>query len=86
MKNGYEHVPGIPVQAIDTTGAGDAFMSGILYSLDQHNEAPHELTLEEAVKIAKFASVSGALAASTKGAMTALPTLAEVNQHLEDMN
>lgn len=38
------------------------------------------ITIEEAEAIAKFASVSGGLAASEKGAMTALPTLAAVNQ------
>ncbi|WP_175990557.1 aminoimidazole riboside kinase [Bacillus sp. Marseille-Q1617] len=77
-----EHVPAMKVKAVDTTGAGDAFVSGILYSLHQFEGDIDSLTLEEAVEMARFASVSGALAASTKGAMTALPTLEEVNSHL----
>ena len=30
---GLEHVPGVPVKAIDTTGAGDMYAAGILYGL-----------------------------------------------------
>ncbi|WP_134699408.1 aminoimidazole riboside kinase [Ammoniphilus sp. YIM 78166] len=77
-RQGEVHVPALPVQAVDTTGAGDAYVSGVLYCLNECEEPLRSLTVEEAEKIARFASVSGALAASTKGAMTALPTLAEV--------
>jgi fructokinase len=73
------------VKAVDTTGAGDAFVSGMLYSLHEYEGSMKELSLEKAVQMAKFASVSGALAASTKGAMTALPTLEEVQKHLQEV-
>lgn len=79
-----EHVPAMKVKAVDTTGAGDAFVSGILYSLHEYEGDMESLTLQEAVEMARFASVSGALAASTKGAMTALPTLEEVNSQLRE--
>ncbi len=75
---GKVHVPALEVQAVDTTGAGDAYVSGVLYCLHEYDGSLESLTLVEAEQIARFASVSGALAASTKGAMTALPTLAEV--------
>lgn len=81
--DGYEHVPAMKVKAVDTTGAGDAFVSGMLYSLNEYEGDINEITLSEAVGMAKFASVSGALAASTKGAMTALPTLDEVKKQLQ---
>lgn len=71
-------VPAMKVNAVDTTGAGDAFVSGMLYQLHQYKGAISELTLEEAKEMASFAAVSGGLAASTKGAMTALPTLEEI--------
>lgn len=29
----YHQVPGVPVQAIDTNGAGDLFAGGVLYGL-----------------------------------------------------
>lgn len=76
------HVPAMKVKAVDTTGAGDAFVSGILYKLEKRREGIKNLSMEEAKEIAQFASVSGGLAASTKGAMTALPTISEVEQIL----
>ena len=30
---GLEHVPGVPVKAIDTTGAGDMYAAGVLYGI-----------------------------------------------------
>lgn len=82
-KEGHTRVPAMKVQAVDTTGAGDAFVSGILYQLSERNKAIHELSLEELEEITRFASVSGALAASTKGAITALPTRFEVDNYLK---
>ncbi len=76
------HVEAMKVEAVDTTGAGDAFVSGILYKLEKRREGIANLSIEEAKEIARFASVSGGLAASTKGAMTALPTISQVEQIL----
>ncbi len=78
-----QYVPAMKVQAVDTTGAGDAFVSGILYSINDYKGNIESISLEEAARMARFAAVSGALAASTKGAMTALPSLEEVKSHLE---
>ncbi len=80
----YAKVQAMKVEAVDTTGAGDAFVSGFLYSLHEFTKDIASLTLPEAVMMAEFASVSGGLAASTKGAMTALPTLEEVHQYLKN--
>ncbi|WP_227394547.1 aminoimidazole riboside kinase [Jeotgalibacillus aurantiacus] len=77
-KDGALHVPARKVHAVDTTGAGDAFVSGILYSLHEYQGDIESLTLEEAKSMVELASKSGALAASVKGAMTALPTIEEV--------
>ncbi|WP_079477835.1 aminoimidazole riboside kinase [Halobacillus salinus] len=82
-KEGHTTVPAMKVQAVDTTGAGDAFVSGVLYQLSERDKSTDQLTLSELEDITKFASVSGALAASTKGAMTALPTRAEVDEYLK---
>ncbi|WP_078553936.1 aminoimidazole riboside kinase [Bacillus alkalicellulosilyticus] len=73
-------VEAMKVNAVDTTGAGDAFVSGVLYQFNQYDGNPLSLPAEEIGKFAAFGSVSGGLAASTKGAMTALPTLAEVQK------
>lgn len=80
--SGSMKVDALKVSTIDTTGAGDAFVSGFLYCLNERKKELDTLTLEEAVEIAKFASVSGGLAASEKGAMTALPTLAAIHKNL----
>ncbi|MFT4416259.1 aminoimidazole riboside kinase [Fredinandcohnia humi] len=70
------------VKSVDTTGAGDAFVSGLLYQFSEKNKAVSEFALEEIQEITTFATVSGALAVSTKGAMTALPTLEQVKHFL----
>ncbi|WP_017728174.1 aminoimidazole riboside kinase [Halalkalibacterium ligniniphilum] len=78
--NETTHVPAMKVKTVDTTGAGDAFVSGLLYQLNEKRESFKSLTSQDIYKMVEFASVSGALAASTRGAMTALPTLEEVKQ------
>lgn len=81
-KEGGEYIPAKSVSAVDTTGAGDAFVSGILHRLNEYRGTLEDLTLDEASDMALFGSVSGALAVSVKGAMTALPTLEQVEQEL----
>lgn len=75
-------IEAMKVNAVDTTGAGDAFVSGVLYQLNEYEGSLSDLSEKDLVDIGRFASVSGGLAASTKGAMTALPTLQEVNDIL----
>lgn len=64
-------VTGKPVNPVDTTGAGDAFVGGLLAGLvacdDWHNN-------DNLLKIIRQANACGALATTAKGAMTALPT------------
>lgn len=66
------HVPGIPVQTIDTVGAGDAFSAAFLHSYEQG------LPIAEA---AQFANAAGALVASRSGA-TPPWTVEELNAML----
>ncbi|TSB47628.1 carbohydrate kinase family protein [Alkalicoccobacillus porphyridii] len=77
-------IPVYKVDAVDTTGAGDAFVSAVLAQLDNLKEPLDSLTPEALKQIGAFAAVSGALAASSKGAMTALPTRDEVHAFLEE--
>ncbi|SHF72450.1 aminoimidazole riboside kinase [Ornithinibacillus halophilus] len=84
-KDGTVHIPALKVEAIDTTGAGDAYVSGILYSIHENHQSLEYLRLDEAEEMARFASISGALAASAKGAMTTLPTLDDVLKKLNDL-
>lgn len=81
--NGFIEVPAIDVKAVDTTGAGDAFVSAVLYQIDQLVKDVRTLTVEDLKEIATFASVSGGLAASTQGAMSALPTRVNIDSYLK---
>ncbi|KHF30266.1 aminoimidazole riboside kinase [Anoxybacillus sp. BCO1] len=56
----------------------------MLYCLHEREGTIDSLSLTEIEQMARFASVSGALAASTKGAMTALPTRDEVERILRE--
>lgn len=58
------------VQSLDTTGAGDAFMAGLLASLAQGATPDDRAQLEQAIT---QASACGALATTAKGALAALP-------------
>ncbi|WP_274571343.1 aminoimidazole riboside kinase [Neisseria leonii] len=63
-------VAGRPLQPVDTTGAGDAFVSGLLAGLYRAGNLHDEAVLAEAVR---QANACGALATTAKGAMPALP-------------
>lgn len=82
---GHEYIPSLDVQSIDTTGAGDAFVSGVLYQINQRGLSLDAISLKEAKNIAQYANISGGLAVSKKGAMTALPTLLEVEKQYKDI-
>ncbi|GAL15928.1 fructokinase [Vibrio astriarenae] len=67
-------------QVIDTTGAGDAFVGGLLAKLSQNAHWRSWPCIEAAVH---WGNVCGALATTQKGAMTALPSLAQLADLVE---
>jgi fructokinase len=73
------HVPSIAVTPVDTTGAGDGFVAGLLAGLLPHPSFPEQ---EELVGICRFANVVGALTTTQRGAIPALPTRAMVEAAL----
>lgn len=74
-------VEGFKVEAVDTTGAGDAFVSGVLYNLASDiNLYQDEEKLREALR---FANGCGALTVRDRGAIPALPTKAAVLEFLQ---
>jgi len=62
-------VPAFPVEAVDTTGAGDAFAAGIAYGMARRWDWP---------RIGRLANAAAALSTRALGAQTALPSRAEV--------
>ncbi|WHY94221.1 carbohydrate kinase [Neobacillus cucumis] len=67
-------VPAVKVNAIDTTGAGDAFMAAILYGFHEKG-IPENLSQVE--KYTQFANEIAALSTTEIGALTALTNLQE---------
>lgn len=78
--NGHSQtVAGKTLKPVDTTGAGDAFVSGLLAGLSQVENWKDESVL---VDVIRKANASGALATTAKGAMSALPNKAELEAFL----
>ncbi|MCT8533423.1 aminoimidazole riboside kinase [Glaesserella parasuis] len=74
-------VAGKALKPVDTTGAGDAFVSGLLAGLSQvSNWKESDAVL---VEVIRNANASGALATTAKGAMSALPNKAELEAFLK---
>jgi fructokinase len=74
-------VPTFKVQAVDTTGAGDGFMAGLIAGLLAEPEAPDQPTRLD--RLCRFANAVGALTTLQRGAIPALPTRAAVETFLE---
>ncbi|KAB7897143.1 aminoimidazole riboside kinase [Rouxiella sp. S1S-2] len=78
-KSLIEHYPAPTIKVVDTTGAGDAFVAGLLAGLAQSgldaSEQQWSATLAQAI-------ACGALATTAKGAMTALPKRAQLKAFL----
>lgn len=70
------------VNAVDATGAGDAFWGGVLCKLIEHkidSRNIDEVINKDIMKdILRFANASGALTATRRGAISALPSTEEI--------
>lgn len=69
------HFAGMSVNCVDSTGAGDAFVAGLLTGLSSSGLSTDE---REMRRIIDLAQRCGALAVAAKGAMTALPCRQEL--------
>ncbi|WP_394138756.1 carbohydrate kinase family protein [Cytobacillus oceanisediminis] len=77
---------GYTVDVQDTTGAGDAFIGGFLFKLLEAKATPGSLInvlTEQHSEILQFANASGALTATGKGAISALPNKEQITRLLE---
>lgn len=73
-------IPGFSIEAVDTTGAGDAFMAGLLAGLHATPSMPPEpATLD---RITRLANAAGAITTSGRGAIPAMPDAGTVMQFL----
>jgi fructokinase len=72
---GEWHHSGYEIDAVDTTGAGDAFLAGAVAALTEEADPTETLA---------FANAVAALATTEGGAMAALPDRSAVDQLMED--
>ena len=75
-EEGFVCAPALKIKAIDTVGAGDAFVGYFTASLDKGE------TLKEALRCG---AVAGSLACTKVGAQTAVPAAHEVSNYLQDI-
>lgn len=73
---GSAHVAGLPVAAVDTTGAGDTFCGALVAELERESEGSPDLpTL---IRCSEFATAAAALSVQRPGAVPSIPTLDEI--------
>lgn len=71
------HVPVKKVEPVDTTGAGDAFMAGILSQIHLKGKPKSK---DEWVDYISFGNKLGAICATKFGALSAMPRIEELNE------
>lgn len=75
-KNHFCVFPAYKVDAVDTTGAGDAFVGAMLWQLKNYKpDEIADMVLDDKIL---FANAAGGLTATRIGAIPALPTLDEI--------
>lgn len=79
IRNQVIEVYGYRVEAVDTTGAGDAFLGAFLYQLSLMEEY-HFLKIPDDMlaEMLRFSNAVAAISTTKKGAIEALPTIEEV--------
>lgn len=81
-KNAKAEKEGIPVTAIDTTGAGDGFIGAFLYCLSKagvDKETLYNLTAKQLYEYVEFAVKFSTLSVIKEGAISSYPSFEEVD-------
>lgn len=77
--NGKEYLSyAYDLKTIDTTGAGDSFLAGVLYYWMELQKPPQEWSEEEICRLFDFANAVGSLVTTKKGAIPAIPSIEEI--------
>lgn len=71
---------GKAVKALDTTGAGDAFVSAILFKIATCKDGLEKIDENKALDFLGFANTAAARTVTKPGAMGALPTMEEIKK------
>ena len=81
-RDGGKFVSGFSVNAVDCTGAGDAFWGGFLLKVSQCGKTADKITLSEAAEFARFSNAVASLCVENCGAIPSMPTIETVKKRL----
>ncbi len=77
-KNNRVKHDGFKIEAVDTTGAGDAFIGSFLFQLLKHRKHVDELAENELYEYLEFSNAVGAIVSTKPGAIQSMPGYEEV--------
>lgn len=85
--SGYEiNAEGFKVKAVDTTGAGDAFIGAFLYKILSNGIDINNISYKSIKDILEFSNAVAALTTMNKGAISAIPSLETVENFINKIN
>jgi sugar/nucleoside kinase (ribokinase family) len=76
--HGSGSVDSLPVRALDTTGAGDCFMAGVLQQWLATSGPVDRLNAADYASMARHGCAAGALSTLVRGGIPSIPALAEI--------
>lgn len=82
-QDGGVYIPGFLSKAVDTNGAGDSFVGGFLYCISKDGKRPEVFTMDELEEYVRFGNAVASLCVEKKGAILAMPTLAQVEKQIK---
>ena len=83
-RHGTGCLDSLKVQALDTTGAGDCFMAGILHQFLTLNRTPQDLGAVDYRTMARLGVTAGALSTVRRGGIPSIPSLDEIKAALAE--
>jgi sugar/nucleoside kinase (ribokinase family) len=83
IDSGFDFVPAFPVETVDATGCGDAFIGGLLSRLVVDSEWRSGKDTRAFRSHLMYANAVGAITATTQGVIPALPNAADVTNFLD---
>ncbi|PJN54403.1 hypothetical protein PAEVO_11240 [Paenibacillus sp. GM2FR] len=78
-------VPAYSVHMVDSTGAGDAFFGAAIGKILEIPGGFKGMTVDDVAECARFANAAGALAATQKGGIPALPDRARIERFFREL-
>ena len=78
VKGQQEKIAVPDVSVVDTTGAGDAFFGSFINRFLNSGLSVDGMTLDSAIEFARYANSAASICITRRGAIPAMPTLAEV--------